>query len=305
MHGVRIHFWRRIVPQRLCDLFDLYRLRKLNGKESSTEEKFEIAIRWFAEAIGHPPRVTDLNDDNIARFIRWGVRERKLAAPSVNMYAKKLLALWRFACRRGWLKQWPETELLNEPARTPTAWARDELQKLFAACKSAPGHMGGIPAADWFLIFLSVGWDAGERPGALLKIRSFDVKPDAGWILVRAETRKGKATDRVYWPHATTLALCRDSLASHPRDLLLPFPHVYETLLNRYRALLKSAGLPTDTAHMPHCMRRSHGTWLEICGGDPVQSLGHSDRKIYERSYRDTRLIKGIPPSSLLFRPTG
>ena len=86
------------------------------------------------------------------------------------------------------------------------------------------------------------------------------------------------------------------------RDLLFAFPWCLGTFYNHYTRLLKDAGLPSTRRDKPQKMRRSFASHLEAAGGNATEALGHSTRKLTERSYIDPSIVTKPPPNRLLFR---
>ena len=129
------------------------------------------------------------------------------------------------------------------------------------------------------------------------------MRPSARWLLIYAEYRNGQTRAKTWKFHAETVALLREIVQPEP-ELVFPFPYNSATLWNRYDTLLKSAGLPHDRKHKFHCLRKSVGSYFEAAGGNAMQLLDHSSRKVTQ-SYLDPRIVKAVQASELLFRPTG
>lgn len=289
-------------PKSVRELLDRYALTQLITAAGTTFGKFEISIQHLAHVLEHKPALSDLTNENVARLIRYLLTVRKIAEPSVNMYVKKILALWRFAFHEGFVKKWPTIQPIEEPEITPTAWTEDELRQLFAAIPKLTGFIGSIPAADWMLVYHLIAWDGGERPGGLISVKMNNVSLRAGWVKVDARDRKGRTRDKIIFIREDTVAAIR-KIVEPKRDALLPFPHCYQTFINLYRRLLRIAGLPEDRKHLASCMRKSHHSHFENAGGDP--SGEWSDPAVYRKYYRDPRVIKTRRASDVLFRPTG
>jgi|CXWL01.1.fsa_nt_gi integrase len=292
-------------PHFVRELFAEYRLIRLLRASPATLRKYQAALKFLDVVLGRAATLDDLTDANIAAVLDYCLSVRAVRSTSANSYRSKLVALWSFARNRGWVNCGPLIERLDEEESDPVAWKDFELVRLFAACQAAPGWLGGIPQSEWWMLFHSIIYYTGERPGAVLKLGSADFDPVARQIVSHARHRKGKRKIMILRLDAGTARLIADSLASSARDLILPFPYTYETFLAHYRKLLRSAGLPEDRGHMPQCLRRTHATWLEIGGGDATESLGHSSRQITKRYYLSARLIRRDAPADRLWRPTG
>ena len=138
---------------------------------------------------------------------------------------------------------------------------------------------------------------------AAKSVKRSDVSLDAGSLLLRAETRKGKTRDRLHKLHPTTVAMIQ-SIWWPDRELLLPWPYCPSYLWIRYRLLLKRAGLPFDRMHKFHALRRSVASYYELAGGNATRLLDHSSRDLTVKHYLDSRILGEVQPAcDLLFRP--
>ncbi len=173
---------------------DVYRPLNLRTASTSTIKLWQIAIRNFAEfrrCIS--PDLSDLNDTNLAAFASW--RHQRVGAATVNRDLASLLALWRFASKRGDAQGWPSVQMCKEARRVPIAWTREEFDKLMAAARTASGTIAGIPAMWYWPALFLVAFDSGERIGAIMALEWQSVDLPSGWICFAAETRKGQRAD--------------------------------------------------------------------------------------------------------------
>lgn len=291
------------VPVTLRELFEFYRLRRLRAASKGTLCQFAVAINQFEGALGRPALVQDLNDFAFASVLsEW---TKKIKSPhTANGYGRKICALWRFACRRGWLKEWPESDWqLPAPTRVPRAWSIEELGKLFAACSQVPGWICGVPASGWWLSLHHVLWDSGERITAALSLRWADVDLATGCCIIRGESRKGQTRDMPYWLHPDTVAgLAAIQLPT--RELVFPWDRTKETLWQHYSRVLKSAGLPDTRERKFHCLRRSVASHLAAAKGRAAatEALDHSDPRVTD-AYLDPALVHRVRPAEVLWRP--
>jgi len=128
-------------------------------------------------------------------------------------------------------------------------------------------------------------------------------------LRIRAELRKCGKRDKshrlplVMVDVLRALFACphKDGSPRTPDDVVLPWlyadPHY---LWQRYKVILKRAGLPTGRARMFHAMRKTVATYYELAGGDATRLLDHSSRKVTER-YLDPRYQRDQHPADLLF----
>lgn len=288
----------------LADLFAHYQSHKLRGASPGTLNQFRVSLRNLAIFLGRPPRVSDLSDTTVLDAMYWMIdRGRKPA--TANRLRSNLLALWRYACRRAWLRRWPDAEKMREPERIPVAWTRDELRRLWGACETQVGSFCGVPCGAWWSVLHSLAWDGAERINAILCLRREDVSLSAGTALFRAESRKGRTRDRLVRLHGSTVETIR-TIWRPERALLLPWPFSRCYLWLRYGRLLRDAGLPHDRAHKFHAMRRSAASWYEAAGGNATELLDHASRSITVKHYLDVKIVGAEKPAcDVLFRPTG
>jgi integrase len=268
--------------------------------DEQTRYLYRLALKNFGEAIGRPPNLTDLTNDNLARMTRT-LLNRRLAVATVNERCRRVAKFWEFLARRGSIQVWPIRIKLPEPARTPVAWLRPELARIFGAVKSLQGEICGVPRAKWWRALLLVDWDTGERIGALLALKWSYIAAD-GWMHVPAEVRKGKRKDMTYRLAPDTLDAL-NAIRLPLRELLFPWPHDENYIFNRFEKILERAGLPTDRKSKFHRIRRSVASHYEGAGGNATRLLGHEDRRTTIRSYLDPRIVEQGQAIDLLFRP--
>ncbi len=291
-------------PRPLRDVLDEYALRKLRRANPETKKKFGYALDHWARMVGHEPSTDDLSDEAVEEFQDTLIELIGLAEDTAAMYVKKICALWRFAFHKRYFDVWPMVEVVTPAEKIPVAWTQRELLILFGALTQQTGFVGGVPAADWWLSLHWILWDTWERIGAVLKLPWSQANLEERFLWFAAGTRKGKKRDKGHTLHETTANALRKILQPK-RELVFPWPYNRMTLWNRYKRILFDAGLPFDRYHMFHCMRRSGASHMRAAGGNPSQTLDHSDPKVTERHYIDPRIAPPLSPSSVLFRPIG
>lgn len=290
-------------PATLRELYESYRVRRLRKASDGTRNKFCVVLNHFESAIGRTAFLADLNEPQFFSVLdHWA---QILGSPhTANGYGAKIMALWRFACRRGWLQEWPESDWqLHAPRRVPKAWTKEQLARLFTQLSKETGYIGGIDAAGWWLCLHHVLLDTAERIGAVLSLRWEDVDLSARSILIRGECRKGDADDRPYWLHEDTvtgLAAIREPA----RERVFPLCISRSALWLRYKKILEKAGLPTGRESKFHRMRRTVASHVAAQKGKAAatEALDHSDGRVTE-AYLDPSIFKGIRPAELLWRP--
>lgn len=285
----------------LFDLLKLYESRNLQFASEGRRRQYRIQLKHLGAHLKREGTTDDLTDAAVTSFLSAFRAGRSPA--TVNKARTHLLALWRFAARKGIVSDWPDVPAMPEPRRTPAAWSSSQLARLWAALSEAKGFVGGIPAAAWWRSLHAVAWDTGERIGALLAVEPGHVDLADGWLHVPAENRKFGREDRLFPLHRETCQELRGVLAvQRNRGLVWPCPFSQATLYRRYSAILKRAELPADRRSKFHRMRRSAASHLKAAGGDAQALLGHASAAT-TRGYIDPRIAVEQNASSLLFRP--
>ena len=285
----------------LVDFFDqFYAPLRLRSRSANTLRLYRHTFRKFADFLGRTPLLSDLSDDTVSRLMAW-CRHEGLSARTANKLRDQLLAVWRFACRKGALTVWPDVEPEVEPVRIPVAWNDQQLAALFRAIRETEGWIGKIRAALWWEALHLILYDTAERIGAVMQLRWENVDLDGAWVRFPAETRKGGKQDRAYPIDRQTVESLR--LIRMPwRDDVFTWPYDDAYLYARYKRLLKRAGLPTDRMSMFHRMRRTVASMYEARGGNASELLGHSSRAV-TRKYLDPRITGGAHAIDKLPRP--
>lgn len=282
---------------------DFYQPLQLRGGSPKTTGLYALVIGHFSRFLNKDAAVEDFSDDTLARYASWRRADGRAVA-TVNGEIAKLKALWNFACKRGVLKKWPTIEDEPEPKRVPVAWMREELERLFQACRSARGRIGNVPACDYWTALVSVLWDSGERVGAVLQVQWHHLDAPGGWLTVPAEYRKGRVKERVLRLRPETVAdvLKLKIPKARSTDKIFAIPYTPSYLWALWADLLESAGLPTDRRSKFHRIRRSFASHLTAAGGNAQDALGHESMAT-TRLYLDPRITTTTHPTDLLFRP--
>ena len=277
-----------------------YRPLKLSNSSATTVIKYRIAIAKLRDFVGHDPTVGDLNDEIVTAFLGWMVSEG-LAVPTANSYGSKIGSLWTFLAKRRIAPLFPTFRLLKEPRRIPVTWTREQRQTLHRTLHSLKGKIAGTPAAVFWTGLVRTLEETAERAGAVFSFRWDDLDEKTGWIISRAENRKGKTEDLAFRLHPDTLKILRQF--ARVSDLIFYWPKCRASLWNNYRGILVQAGLPSDRKRMFQCFRRTTATEIEIAGGDATELLGHSERKITLTYYLDRSKLRKIQPSDIIRKP--
>lgn len=295
--------WEAPVPAAgsLREFFLTYYLPlRLRGRSDRTRTLYLSSIRAFGRHLGRDPMLDDLNDVTVSAHLT-ALAGRGLTPNSIEKERCQLLAMWRAACRKNLVREWPEVLAETLPRRVPRAWNQDDLAKLFAAIEVQVGEFCGIPkAAYWRALHHVLYWSA-ERIGAIRQLRWTDYDATSGWLVFPAETRKGRHADNlVKLPPVAIAAL--EAIREPERALIFPWDLSPCAIYDHYRKVLVTAGLPIGPKSMFHAIRRTAASYFEAAGGNATELLMHTSRKV-TMAYLDPRIVKRTQAADLLPSP--
>jgi integrase len=277
----------------------LYFPRRIKIRSQQTRRQYRYAIEDFAQFLGRPATLLDLDDDMVTAWLGH-LLDRDKSAWTTREKLGRVLALWRWLAARRVVDKWPTVERPDAPETMPVALSREQLRALFAACEVMGGHVDGIPSCRWWRSLLAFVWNTSERRGACLAVRCDWVDWERGVVSIPAQVRKGKRKSATYalWPE--TLSLLQ-SIRLPERELVWPWDKSDAAYWYQFGRLLKLAGVPCDRKHKTHSLRVSHNTWTMKLTGHHSPLLQHTDPSTSDKHYTDKRLTQTEPPS--LFIP--
>jgi hypothetical protein len=150
---------------------------------------------------------------------------------------------------------------------------------------------------------LLVAYDTGLRRSALLACRFDELDFDTRTLRVPAERMKNDC-EQLYELSSQTIEAILATLPPR-RSKLFPWPFRYERCLyDRYRRILRRAGLPHTSKDMFHKLRRTTASHLAAIAGEhiAIQQLGHRDTSCIGR-YVDPRFTASHAHARHLPRP--
>lgn len=293
--------------QQQMSLDDFYRRifepLKLRSRSARTRDLYGISLRHLRTFLKRVPTLDDLNDDTVSAYLGW-FRQQGRAAASVNKERNNVLAMWRFAARKRLVDRWPDVDPEIEPERVPNAWTEADVFKLFDYVRKLEGFVGFVPESSWWMALLLVIWDSGERIGAVMGMTWRDVDLVGGFVVCRAESRKGGRSDRLYKIAEDTvqaLTAIRPIVREDNRNVFF-WPYNAKYLWPKFGKILERAKLPHDARSKFHRIRRTVATYCEAAGGNATELLGHSRRSVTLR-YIDPRIVGQHFATEYLFRP--
>ena len=268
-------------PTTLMEYLDAtYIPARLELTEGSAEQ-LRVAVRRFSAWLGREATLADLDAPLLVSWLR---AQRETLSPStVNSRRGSILALWNDAADAGLVEPPPRRGVpkVREPLPVPEAFTLEEMARLVAACRCAPGRWSpGVPAGFCWEILVSLIWDTAVRIGSVLGARVDDVDRRRGTWLVPARHVKGRRADRLFRLHPDTVGLIAESVDDWPaRERLFPFPFGRRQLWPHFSKILDDAGLPSTRRHKFHCLRRSSESHAAAVLGvaATAEIVGHSE----------------------------
>jgi integrase len=272
----------------------------LRSRRPNTKRLYRTTLRAFDKFLTRVATIDDLNDATVSAFAAHRL-DSGLSKFSVNKDLFNLLALWRWAHRKGIVANWPDVALETPPERAPVALTMAELARLLAAIKAEPEAPGtAVGARFWLALFLLI-WDSGERIGAVMGLTWDRVDIPGRWVRFRAEDRKGARADKM-------AKIADDTAAAlvairRPEGKVFVWPYSPTLIYRRMGRIMKRAGLPDSKLYKFHAIRKSMASHLKAAGGDPQRALGHENART-TKSYLDPRIAPETTDAvDLLFRP--
>lgn len=255
--------------------------------EPSTVYQYRVTAERLDDWAGGPVYLDELDERVVSAWLRdYGATVRPA---TVRSKRNQLLALWRAAAAE-FLCDPPTRRVLTTrvPWTPPTAWTLDEVRQLLrAAATLKRWHPCGMRRAEWFDLAIRLAWDTGLRWGDLVRLRGADLHYDT--VVVRQSKTRRPHCGRL---SPSTMAVLRDSLARHPREVFCPWVVSRESFNAQVRRLVARAGVRAGTWKW---LRRAGATDVEaqVPGhGHGARHLGHAPgSRVAELHYVDPAVV--------------
>lgn len=269
-------------------------------------------------AAGQPIRpimLGDITDHLLAGAMSYTLQTR--SAETANKLRRSILALHKFAViEKGFPARLLRVKKLKVPKRKPKAWLVTEVNAILSAAARLEGHVGPIPAGDWFTALLLFVFNTGTRISATMNVPTSELDLATGWVYVPAEIQKDREESGFDLLPITVAALAK--LQAHERGLRRIFDdwpldrksRGWRALTRRLKMILVSAGLFETIKQVPrrdlfHKWRRCFASNVAAKAGAAVAQdfLGHSAPGV-TAAYLDERLIARPRLNDILTAPT-
>lgn len=255
-----------------------------------TADQYARAVRRFEESLGRPAKTADLNYENINAWLG----KMELSPVTICNYRRSILVIWNYLASIGDIDPYAK-QRIRKPKAVPQivrSWEVDQLSALVAAAEKIPGVLRcGIPAADFLIAWLWVGFDTGLRPVdlRLLKWKNVHLK-DACVTIVQNKTKQ---------PH--TAALSSEAISAltfigdyHPQRVFpLSKGGVRRWELKLFE-LAKQLGFTRQQGEGLGRLRSMHATEIYKADGlsAAAESLGHiGGTRTVRAHYIDARAV--------------
>jgi integrase len=284
----------------LLDFYQAVYVKRLQRANRHSRYQFESAVARLGCVLSRPPRVADLNEENILMVMN-AISAKGRSPATANSVRKKLVALMNCAASRRLIVAC-DVPAFAEYKRTPTAWRLEQLDKLIKSCAGETGTIADIPARLWWECLMRLFWDTALRIGVTLRIRWEHVNLNDAVLLAVAEHQKDKEDQQFLLGSDTVEAL--RAIEKPMRRLILPWLKDRSMLWYDYSRILARAGLPAGRRDKFHKNRRSTASWFEHRGGNATELLGHSSRRT-TKAYLDPTIVQRTHASQILPRLGG
>lgn len=287
----------------------VYQPQRLGAAPASTIESFERSVRLLYRFKESVVLLSDLTDDLVSRAMQ-DLLSKGRALSTCNNFRRHLLAIWRFAKRRGAVTTMPDVQRFREPRPIPAAWSLDDVATILDAASRHPGSIalpgtnGVILLGPFFVALLRTLYETGARITALLSLRRTAVDLESCFLRVDARYQKHRA-DGLYKVSSTTIDAL-SSIWTPERELMFPWPYdrkgrQWPTLNRHLRAILRGAGFTPGPKDGFHKFRRTLATVITEKMGieEARKQLGHSSIAV-TKGYVDPSKLSIVHPIDVL-----
>lgn len=280
----------------------LERIAPLKDLSQRTVHLYCCTLDRWAEYLGREPTLDDLDDLEVAKFLRWRADNhrrrrgnRPLSKGSVAKDSAQLRSIWNWIAKKrmrrtnGELIEFPDYKRPIAPTPQPKAFTADELRALLEAARHRKGHISGVPAAWLWSTMIQAMFETGERIGAVLALRWSQVDLERCQLTFLAETRKGhrETITRAISPQLAQRMGARKRAAS---ERVWPWLDDREdkSLYASWAVLCRSAKVEYKSFHS---IRKATASYMKKAGVSAKTQLGHASEEMAEKHYYDARIV--------------
>jgi len=157
----------------ISEILEIYRVRRALRPASLYQMRRTVDL--FGEFLRQPASVRDFDADSVSR---WLLALESTHSPASRAgHRAKLLILWRFAARHGYVAEPDASEIrpAPRPEPNPVAWSQEEVEALLVACGQCRRFCRGRCVGPYFAALVRAGWETGLRRSDLWRMRREDI----------------------------------------------------------------------------------------------------------------------------------
>ena len=260
---------------------------------SAEVAQFRYAVGKFDKFLGRPATLADLQAPTVNDWLQ-SLEAGGLSPKTVRNNRGRILALWNDALDEGVIDNEPRRlRKVKIPRFIPVAWSPEEISRLLAAARKAPGQFlkSRVVRAKFWEAFVLVQWDTALRLGDVIALETATVDGQAVFRIVQSKT--GDIVTCQLRPE-TVEAIA----ATFPPERKRVFGDVLSRnrILTGFRRLVEAAGLTTANGST-RMLRRASATAIEaLHPGAAMRHLGHRTPGLAYKHYVDPRFISEAKP---------
>lgn len=266
------------------------------------------ACRQLERQQGRSLHVSELSEALILDHLR-DMRERKLAAASINRRRGHLLTLWKLAARNKlnehdyWRADVPTMRL---PSRRPVAWSIESIRVMLEQAQKVRTRVRQPFGPRCWRAMILLLYYTGLRVTALLSLKRTDLHGHL--LIVPDEIQKDRQEMAFTLPNSLVnllVSLPRPQVEMNgrvPGEYLIPWPWRVDAGAKMFaKYILRPAGLPDDRRLKFHAIRRTVATLVAHHRGKEAARdiMGHSSLSVTERYLADPSTVDPTLPAAL------
>lgn len=286
-------------------LWDFYRdvfVPRHPGLRESSHQQFEVSIGKLNEHMGNV-RLADLSDDLVTRFMTKYL-DSGVQPSTVNNKRIDILAIWRFAHKKGYVPTGPfDVPKLKEPRKVPRSWSLEQFEKIVQTAGLLRGRVGPWKLSDWFQCLLIVCYNTAPRISSVMSLATKDINLDDR--ICYLHERKNQR-EECYKLSPQCIRALKKIWDPKRKEVFGDWPfdrnqRSWKALNSLFHWCIRFAEVPQ--IGLFHCIRRTAVTL--VFDRDPnaaLKLLGDTDVAMLRNHYVDTSKLHTTDPGDLLPR---
>lgn len=256
--------------------------RLMNSRGVTKNHRVQVLtyVRHFVAFVGDDS-LDAFTDDNFNLWLTELLENSDKGAKTVKGYRGSVLSIWRWCWEDGLIEDPPRRiKKIRVPRRPPTAWTREEVLRLLAACDELRKR------GDWARCYIHVVWSTALRTGDVFEIDLRNVDPEEKVVYLSQQ----KTGDPL------CVRLSDDAYQELVRQGGRLSPLGRRALAQLFERLVLIADVRPGTARW---LRRSAASYVcrEYGYGAAEMLLGHRTPEMCRKHYCDPAIVRTVPKS--------